>query len=48
MARHKKRVPAWALGLLIAAVVFVVVLIVFNLLGVGDDPVVGTFGPLVG
>lgn len=40
MARHSKRVPAWVVGLIIAAVVFALVLIVFNVLGFGDDPVV--------
>lgn len=40
MARHNKPTPAWLLGLIIAAVVFVLVLVVFNALGFGDDPVV--------
>ena len=40
MARHSKPIPAWLMGLIIAVVVFVLVLIVFNALGFGDDPVV--------
>lgn len=40
MARHNRPVPAWLMGLLIAAVVFALVLVVFNVLGFGDDPVV--------
>lgn len=40
MARHKKQLPAWVLGLIIAAVVFAVALLVFAALGFGDDPVV--------
>lgn len=40
MARHNKPVPAWLMGLIIAAVVFALVLVVFNVLGFGDDPVV--------
>ena len=39
-ARHRKKPPAWQLGLILAVVVFVVVIVVFNLLGYGDDPVV--------
>lgn len=41
MARHAKRLPAWVLGLLIAALIFALILIISGLLGVGDDPVVG-------
>lgn len=40
MARHNKSMPAWLMGLIIAAVVFALALVVFNLLGFGDDPVV--------
>jgi high-affinity Fe2+/Pb2+ permease len=40
MAKHNKRLPAWAAGLIIAAVVSLVVLFVFSALGFGDDPVV--------
>ena len=40
VAADKPRVPAWALGLLIAAVIFVAVLLIFSALGFGDDPVV--------
>lgn len=40
MARHRKSIPAWIMGLIIAAVVFALVLVLFNLLGFGDDPVV--------
>lgn len=33
--------PVWLVGLLIAVVVFVVVLVVANMLGFGDDPAIG-------
>jgi hypothetical protein len=39
-ARHRKRLPAWQLGLILAAIVFVAAIVIFNLLGFGDDPVV--------
>lgn len=40
--RHlKRRLPPWLLGLLLAVVVFGVALLVANMLGLGDDPVVG-------
>ena len=46
--REKKReVPAWLLGLLVAAVIFLVVLLVFQALGFGDNPVLDTAAPLV-
>jgi hypothetical protein len=40
MARHSKGWPAWLVGLVIAAVVSLLALIVFSALGFGDDPVV--------
>lgn len=40
MAKHRKRPPAWLVGLIIAGVVFAVTLLVFSALGFGDDPVV--------
>jgi hypothetical protein len=40
--RHlKRRLPPWLVGLLLAVVVFAVALLVANVLGLGDDPVVG-------
>lgn len=36
--------PAWLLGLIIAVVVFVAILLAFNALGFGDDPVVEGLG----
>ena len=36
---EKRRLPAWFLGLIIAAVIFVLVLVVLQALGFGDDPV---------
>lgn len=40
--RHlKRRLPPWLLGLLLAVVVFAAALLVANILGLGDDPVVG-------
>jgi len=40
MARHRNRMPAWVLGLVLAAAVFAIALLVFSALGFGDDPVV--------
>ena len=36
----KRQIPAWLLGLILAAVVFVVVILVFQALGFGDDPAI--------
>ncbi len=46
MAKHRRRFPAWLVGLAIAIVVFVAVLLVFNALGYGDDPVLESLGYL--
>lgn len=48
MGRHTRRVPAWVMGLILAAVVFALVILVLNALGYGDDPVVETLGQLAG
>ncbi len=37
----KRRLPAWALGLIIAAVLFGIGLIILQALGFGDNPVLG-------
>ncbi len=42
MAKKSSRLPAWALGLILAVVIFVAVMIAFSLLGYGDDPVIET------
>lgn len=44
---ERRRLPAWALGFLIAVIVFVVVLAVSSLIGVGDDPVIEGLGLMV-
>lgn len=36
-----KRIPAWLLGLLIAALLFALGVVVFQALGFGDNPVLG-------
>lgn len=36
----RRKLPAWLVGFLVAAVIFVVVLLVSRFLGFGDDPVV--------
>lgn len=46
MAKHRRKVPAWLAGLIIALVVFAAVLIVFNALGYGDDPVLESLSAL--
>lgn len=48
MARHRKPIPAWLMGMIIAAIVFVLVLVIFNALGFGDDPVVEGLALLTG
>lgn len=40
MAKHRRRLPAWLVGLMIAVVVFAVTLLLLSALGFGDDPVV--------
>lgn len=47
MARHRRKLPPWLLGLIIAVVLFAAVLVVFSLLGYGDDPVVESAGSLL-
>ena len=37
----KKKLPAWLMGLFFAVIVFIIVLVVVNALGYGDDPAVG-------
>ena len=41
MEPERRRLPPWLIGLILAAALFVVVLLVANYLGFGDDPVVG-------
>lgn len=38
MARHRKKLPAWLLGLLIAIIVFTTLLFLAIALGYGDTP----------
>lgn len=40
MAKHQRKLPAWLVGLMIAAVVTLVVFLILAALGYGDDPVV--------
>lgn len=48
MAKHRRKLPAWLVGLFIAIVVFVAVLIVFNFLGYGDDPALESLSAIAG
>jgi hypothetical protein len=41
MEPEKRRMPPWLVGLILAVALFVIVLVVANVLGFGDDPVVG-------
>jgi hypothetical protein len=41
MEPEKRRLPPWLVGLILAVALFVIVLLVANVLGFGDDPVVG-------
>jgi len=40
--KHRRRLAPWLLGLILATVFFVIVLVVANALGFGDDPVIGS------
>ena len=40
MAKHRRQLPPWLLGLLVAALVFAIVLVLLDALGYGDDPVI--------
>jgi hypothetical protein len=44
--KHRRRLPPWLLGLILATLFFVVALLVANALGFGDDPVVGSLAVL--
>lgn len=46
MGKHKRRLPAWLVGLAIAIVVFAVALVLFSALGFGDDPVLDSLAPI--
>ncbi len=46
MPEQKRKLPAWLVGLMIAAVVFAAVLLIFSALGFGDDPVVESVATL--
>jgi hypothetical protein len=38
--QKKRPIPAWLLGLLLAAVIFALALFLLDILGYGDDPVI--------
>lgn len=42
MSDERRQLPPWLMGLILALVLFVVVLVVLNLLGYGDDPALGS------
>jgi uncharacterized metal-binding protein len=48
MARHRKKLPAWLLGLVLSVFIFAAALFLFSVLGFGDDPVVGSLGAALG
>ncbi len=39
MADPKRQMPAWLMGMIIAAVLFVIGVLIFQALGFGDNPV---------
>lgn len=47
MEPAKKKVPAWLLGLVIATILFVLVVLVFDAFGIDDEPVVGSMPPAI-
>ena len=40
MAEHRRPIPSWLLGLMIAVVVFAIGVLLFQALGFGDNPVI--------
>jgi len=44
---QKRQMPAWLLGMIIAAVLFAIGVVIFQALGFGDNPVLesGAFAP---
>jgi len=40
MAEHRRPIPSWLLGLMIAIVVFAIGVLLFQALGFGDNPVI--------
>ena len=47
VADQKRQMPAWLLGMIIAAVLFTIGVVIFQALGFGDNPVLesGAFAP---
>lgn len=45
--KHKRDVPPWLLGLVIAIFLTAVVLILFSVFGYGDDPVIEGLGRIL-
>ncbi|MEE8489701.1 MAG: hypothetical protein V3S43_05145 [Acidimicrobiia bacterium] len=47
VADQKRQMPAWLLGMIIAAVLFAIGFVIFQALGFGDNPVLesGAFPP---
>jgi type VI protein secretion system component VasF len=48
MAKNQRRLPAWFVGLMIAAVVTLAVFLLLSVLGFGDDPVVESLAAILG
>ncbi|MFV1960301.1 MAG: hypothetical protein ACC658_00580 [Acidimicrobiia bacterium] len=46
-ANHKRPMPAWLIGMIIAAILFAIGVVIFQALGFGDNPVIesGAFAP---
>jgi hypothetical protein len=44
MEDERRRMPPWLIGLIVAVILFVLVLVIANVLGVGDDPSLGAMG----
>jgi hypothetical protein len=42
MCDERRRWPPWLVGLIAAVVIFALVFVLMNLLGFGDDPVIGS------
>jgi hypothetical protein len=44
MDDERRRMPPWLIGLIVAVILFVVVLVIAKVLGLGDDPSLGAMG----
>jgi hypothetical protein len=44
MSGEKPQMPPWLVGLILAVALFIVIILLANILGYGDDPSLGSLG----